>query len=72
MSGGRGHDLLLSLRADHQEKKLPDFGNEFTALFSSNQRDISRGWHLWYPVQIIYQSNNNSARPGLIHTMSLP
>jgi hypothetical protein len=39
LSGGHGHSLPLSLRADHQENKFPSFGNELTALFCSNQRD---------------------------------
>ena len=43
LSGGRGHRLLLSLRAYHQENKFLGFGNELTALFCSNQRDAVGG-----------------------------
>ena len=34
MSGGHGHNILLSVRAYHQEKKIHGFGNELTAFFA--------------------------------------
>jgi hypothetical protein len=72
MSGGSGHNLLLSLGADHQENKFSSFGNELTALFCSNQRDGGRRCYLRYPIHLIAKSNNNNTRPGLIHNMLLP
>ena len=69
MSGGRGHRLLLALGADHQENEFLGFGNELTVLFCSNQRDSGRRWYLWYPLKLISQINNNSARPRLILSM---
>jgi hypothetical protein len=48
LSGGHGHSLPLSLRADHQENKFPGLGNELTALFCSNQRDGGRRCYLRY------------------------
>jgi len=63
LSVGHGHCPLLSLGAYHQESKFPDFGNELTALFCSNQRDSGRRCYLWYPIQLIPQSNNNNTRP---------
>jgi len=61
--GGRGHHLLLSLRAYHQENKFPSFVNELNTSFCSNQRDGSRWCYLWYLVQLISQSNNNNMGP---------
>ena len=72
MSGGCGHNLLLALEVDHRENKIPSFGNELTALFCSNQRDIGRRWYLWYPVKLIDQSKNYSVTTRLIHCMPLP
>jgi hypothetical protein len=71
MSRVCGHNILLSLRADHQENKFPNFGNEITTFFYSNQRDRDKGWYLWYPVKLISQGNNNSVSSGLIYNMSL-
>jgi hypothetical protein len=72
LSGGHGHSLSLSLRANHRENKFPGLRNELTALFCSNQRDGGRRCYLWYLVQLIAQSDNKSTRPRLIHGMSLP
>jgi hypothetical protein len=72
LSGGRGHNILIALREDHQENKFPSFGNELTAFFCNNQRYSGRRWYLWYHVQLISQGNNNTVRSGLIHSMSLP
>ena len=42
LSGGCGHDLLLTLRVDHQENKLPGFGNDLMDFFAVT-KEIATG-----------------------------
>ena len=56
--GGRGHNILLSLRVNHKENKFPSVGNDLIAFLHNDQRDGGRQYYLWYPVQLITQSNN--------------
>jgi len=70
-SRNHGHNLILSLRANHKEKN-PSLGNDLTALLCSDQRDGGRRGYLWYPIQLITQINNHKAKSRLIYNMSLP
>ena len=70
--GGHGHNILLSLRVNHKEDEFYGLGNDLTAFLPNDQRDGGRRCYLWYPIQLIFKSNNNSVSPTLIHVMSLP
>ena len=72
MFGSRGHNLLLSLMANHKKNKFPSLRNDLTALLYSDQRDGGRQGYLQYPVQLISQSNICRAKSRLIYNIPLP
>jgi hypothetical protein len=64
--------ILLILRANHKEDKLPFLRDDISALLGRDEGN-STGWNcLGYPVQFLVQSNNNIARPRLIYNMKFP
>jgi hypothetical protein len=69
---GCGYDLSLTLKANHEEDKLPRLRDDLPALLGRDQGNNTRWECLRYPINFLFQSNNNIARPRLIYNMMLP
>jgi hypothetical protein len=69
---GCGCNISLTLRANHEEDKLPSIRNYVLALVGRYQENGTRWDYLGYIVQIHAQSNNNIVRPRLIYNMMFP
>ena len=69
---GCGSDLLLSLRENHEEDKLPHLIDDLPALPTIDQGNSTRWDCLRYLIQFPVQSNNNTTRPRLIYNMTFP
>jgi hypothetical protein len=69
---GRGFNLSLTLRANHEEGKLPGLRDDLPALLCRDQGNDNRWDYLMYPVQFLLQSNNTTARPRIIYNMMFP
>jgi hypothetical protein len=69
---GCGCDLLLILRENHEEDKIPRLRDDLPALLGRDQGNSTRWDCLRYPVQFPIQSNNNTMRPRLIYNMMFP
>jgi hypothetical protein len=67
-----GSDTILILRENPEEEKLPRHRDDLPAFLGRDQGNITRWDCLWYPVQFLVQSNNNTARPRLIYNMVFP
>jgi hypothetical protein len=72
--GGHGcHcNILLTLRVNHEEGKLPDLRNDIPSLLGRDQGNKTRWDYLEYRVQFPVQSNNNTVMPRLIYNMTFP
>ena len=57
---GCGYDISLTLRANHEEDKLPNLRDELSAFLGRDQENNTRWDYLGYPVQFHVQSNNNT------------
>ena len=69
---GCGYDLLLSLRANHEEDKFSGLRDDLLTLLDKYQGNNTRRDCLRYPVQFPVQSNNNTTRPRLIYSVKFP
>jgi hypothetical protein len=69
---GCGCDLLVILRVNQKEEKLPCLREDLPALISRDQGNNTRWDCLGYPVQFPIQINNNTTRPRLIYNMMFP
>jgi hypothetical protein len=63
---GCGHDLLFTLRSNHEEEKFLGLGNDLPSLLSRDQRNGGKQSYLLYHVQLSTQSNNNTTKSRLI------
>jgi hypothetical protein len=67
---GCGCDLLLILRVNHEEEKIPHPRDDLPTLLGGDQGNNTSWDYLVYLVPFLVQSNNNTARPRLIYNMA--
>ena len=69
---GNCSDLPITFRLNHTEEKCFGMTNHLYALLNRDQRNCNIWDYLWYLVELISQSNNDTTGPRFINNMTLP
>jgi hypothetical protein len=64
--------VVVTFRSNHIEEKYPSLRNHLFSLLRRDERDRGIWDCLWYPVELISQSNNNTTRPRFINNKIFP